>query len=352
MSASIGDVAERAGVSVATVSRAIRGLPNVAPRTRTRVLRAAEELQYVAHPHASRLAAGRTMTVGMAVPLLTQWFFNQVVAGAEAVLAGRGYDVLLYSLPDVDAKTRFLERLPFSKRVDGLIAVDLPLSPGEVRRLSSAGTPLVTVGTASHAARSVGVDNVSAAVTATRHLIALGHRRIGLISHLVPQSLAYRSPIDRRAGYERALAEAGIPLCEELIVPGNFALQGGADAMAQLLSLARPPTAVFAMSDEMALGALKVARDAGCRVPGDLSIIGFDDHDLAAFTDLTTVAQPVHRQGETAATLLLDDMVRAGLQREAGRLRVDGRSPDRPSVVMPTTMVVRGTTGPAPAAVG
>lgn len=333
MNASIGDVAQLAGVSVATVSRAIRGLPNVSPATRDRVLRAASELQYVADPHASRLAAGRTMTVGMAVPLLTQWFFTQVVAGAEAVLAASGYDVLLYGVPDNQSKHRFVENLPFSKRVDGLIVVDLPFGPAEIRRLADRG-PLVTVGISSDCAPSVTIDNVEAASTATRHLVNLGHRRIGLISHLPPQALEFSAPVQRRQGYERVLSEAGIAVREELIVPGNFALQGGAEAMAQLLTVDRPPTAVFAESDEMAIGALKTVRDAGLHVPDDISIVGFDDHDMAAYTDLTTVAQPVLQQGETAATLLLDRMTHR-----------DGIG-EVTSVVMPTKMIVRATTGP------
>ncbi|HSK90159.1 MAG TPA: LacI family DNA-binding transcriptional regulator [Euzebyales bacterium] len=334
MSASIGDVAHLAGVSVATVSRAMRGLPNVSPSTRDRVLRAAERLQYTAHPHASRLAAGRTMTVGMAVPVLTQWFFVQVVAGAEGVLAANGYDVLLYSVPDSDAKQRFVDRTPFSKRVDGLIAVDLPFLPSEIEHLTSRPVPMVTVGTSYRQAPSVTIDNLEAAATATRHLLNLGHRRIGLISHLRPQALAFAAPLLRRQGYERVLEDAGIRVREDLIAPGNYALQGGAEAMAKLLTVDRPPTAVFAESDEMAIGALKTVRDAGLHVPGDISIIGFDDHEMAAFTDLTTVAQPAQQQGETAATLLLQRMVD------------DVHGTDMTSVVLPTRIVVRATTGP------
>jgi len=334
VSASIGDVAQLAGVSVATVSRAIRGLPNVSPSTRDRVLRAAEQLQYSAHPHASRLAAGRTMTVGMAVPALTQWFFTQIVAGAEGVLAASGYDVLLYSVPDNYAKQRFVDGLPFSKRVDGLIAVDLPFLPSEVERLTAQPVPLVTVGTSHEGAPSVTIDNVDAAAKATRHLVNLGHRRIGLISHLAPQALPFAAPLRRRQGYESVLEEAGIEVREDLVTPGNFALQGGAEAMAHLLTVDRPPTAVFAESDEMAIGALKTVRDASLQVPEDISIIGFDDHDMAAYCDLTTVAQPVQQQGETAATLLIERM-----SDDAGR---GGMT----SVVMPTKVVVRATTGP------
>lgn len=335
MNASIGDVAQLAGVSVATVSRAIRGLPNVSPATRGRVLKAAAELRYVAHPHASRLAAGRTMTVGMAVPLLTQWFFNQVVAGAEGVLAANGYDVLLFGVPDVPTMRRFIDDTPFSKRVDGLILVDLPMSSDDVERMCDRG-PIVTVGVDARCAPSVTIDNVEAGATATRHLVNLGHRRIGLISHLPPQALNFLAPVQRQEGYERVLGDAGIEVRGELIVPGNFALQGGAEAMAQLLSVNRPPTAVFAESDEMAIGALKTVRDAGLQVPGDVSIVGFDDHDMAAYTDLTTIAQPATQQGETAATLLVDLM----------RGAADGDAPEATSVVLPTRLVVRSTTGP------
>lgn len=336
MNASISDVAELAGVSVATVSRAIRGLPNVSPATRTRVREAAAQLQYVADPHASRLAAGRTMTVGMAVPMLTQWFITQVVAGAEAVLAANGYDVLLYGVPDATTMRRFIDDMPLSKRADGLIAVDLPMPRDDSARLCRSG-PVVTVGMSFPDAPSAVINNEEAAATATRHLVNLGHRRIGLICHLPPQALDYSAPIQRRKGYERVLSDNGIAIDEELIVPGNFALQGGAEAMAQLLTVGNPPTAVFAESDEMAIGALKTVRDAGLEVPGDISIVGFDDHDMAAYMDLTTVAQPAMQQGETAATLLLDQIrqIRAGA--DAGKAT---------RVVLPTKMIVRATTGP------
>ncbi len=334
MSATIGDVAHLAGVSVATVSRAIRGLANVSPATRDRVLKAAAQLQYVPHPHASRLAAGRTLTVGMAVPLLTQWFFTQVVAGAEGVLAASGYDVLLYGVPDGQTMRRFIDDSPFSKRVDGLIVVDLPLNASDVARLRRSG-PVVTVGVDTDSAPSVTIDNLAAAATATRHLVNLGHRRIALICDLTPQALEFTAPRQRRRGYEQVLRDAGIAIREELIVPGNFALQGGAEAMAQLLTVDRPPTAVFAESDEMAIGALKTVRDAGLQVPGDISIVGFDDHDMAAYTDLTTVAQPALQEGEAAAALLLR-LLGGG----------DGDRSEVDRVVLPTKMVVRATTGP------
>jgi DNA-binding LacI/PurR family transcriptional regulator len=333
LASGINDVATRAGVSVATVSRALRGLPNVAPSTRRRVLDAARELDYVADPHASRLAAGRTRTVGMVVPYITQWFFTQVVSGAEAVLAAAGYDILLYNVGGSAGRDRFLATLPFRKRVDGIIVIDLPLDAAAQDLLATLGTPVVMVGVPSRIFPTVTIDNVAAGVAATRHLANLGHERIGLVSSLPDDPLGFAAPIERRRGYLRVLAERGLDLRPELDVPGGFSMSGGAEAMAALLSVAAPPTAVFAESDEMAIGALKTIRDAGLRVPEDLSVIGFDDHAMAEFVGLTTVAQPVVEQGEVAAQLFLD------------RLTSGGASPP-PAVELPTKLRVRATTGP------
>lgn len=332
MAASINDVAARAGVSVATVSRALRGLPNVAPSTRERVLVAASELSYVADPHASRLAAGRTRTIGMVVPLFTQWYFTRCVAGAEGVLAAHGYDVLLYNVAGPEARRRFFADMPFRKRVDGIIVIDLPLNGREVGSLESAEAPVVTVGLRTEQFPSVTIDNVTAAMTATRHLANLGHSEIGLIASLSDDPLRFTAPVDRRVGYHRVLVDRGFPIRPELEAPGNFSMPGGAEAMARLLGVDRPPTAVFAESDEMAIGALKTVRDAGLRVPGDISIIGFDNHEMAEYVGLTTIAQPVDDQGEVAASMLLE--------------RIDRLPEAREHVVMPTKLVVRNTTGP------
>lgn len=336
MSAGIADVAARAGVSVATVSRALRGLPNVAESTRRRVLEAAGELRYVAHPHAARLAAGRSQTIGVVVPLFTRWFFAQVVAGAESVLTPACYDLLLYSVGSIQGRARFLDTMPFRKRVDGIVLVDLPLDDAEQAALAEQGVPVAAVGLRTRFFASVTIDNVAATAAATRHLTALGHTRIGLISSPPEDPVRLTTPWERREGYRRALREQALEVRPELDVPASFSFQGGAEAMARLLRADRPPTAVIAESDEMAIGALKAARDASLRVPEELSIIGFDGHDLAEFTGLTTIAQPVVEQGEIAATLLLEVMN-------------DPPDGDPPQVVLPTRLVVRSTTGPPPA---
>lgn len=330
--ASIGDVAARAGVSVATVSRALRGLANVAPSTRQRVLAAAEELDYIADPNASRLAAGHTRSIGMVVPFLSQWYFTQCVSGAEAVFASVGYDLLLYNVSGAAARQRFVENMPFRKRVDGIVAIDLPLTDEELAGLADADIPVVTVGIRRERFSSVAIDNVAAATAATRHLVNLGHTEIGLISSLPDDPAHFAVPTERREGYRRVLKEHALEVHPELEAPGNFSLEGGAEAMAQLLSAEHPPTAVFAQSDEMAIGAMKTVRDAGLTVGEDISLIGFDDHEVSRYVGLTTIAQPVIEQGEVAASTLLE--------------HISTGAEEPRHIVMPTNLTVRGTTGP------
>ena len=337
--ATIEDVARRASVSVATVSRALRQLPNVAVATRQRVQQAAQDLAYRADPHASRLAMGRTRTIGMAVPLLGAWYFSQVVAGAEAVLKHEGYDLLLMGVVNSDERRRFVrEWVVLQKRVDGLLLVDLRLDPEELAELSDVDAALVTIGDRYRGYSSVTIDNHAAAALAVRHLLDLGHRAVGLIGDSANPELSFSVPGDRRRGYLDAMAGAGIEPRAELEVPGNFTVIGGYAAMARLLATADPPTAVFAMSDEMAIGATKAARDHGLSVPDDLSIIGFDDHDLADAFGLTTIRQPVADIGGQAARFLIE---RLETRASAG--------PRVPAVsIEPTTLVVRSSTRQLP----
>ncbi len=330
--ATIADVAVGAGVSMATVSRALRGLPNVAPATRQKVQQEAQRLSYRPDPHASRLAAGRTHSVGMAVPELGRWYFSQVVSGARDTLNAHGYDLLLFGVGNGEERRRFVREWGvLGKRVDGLLLVDLRLDTDELADVNAAGMHVVSVGDSYDELPSVTVDNRSAAATAVRHLVALGHRHIALIGEDDHQR-HFSVPQFRRCGWIDALAEAGIAPRPELEIPGNFTVAGGYRAMTQLLGCSPPPTAVFAMSDEMAMGAIKAVRDHGLDVPGDVSVVGFDDHDLAHIMDLTTVRQPVIDSGARAATLLIEAI---------------GGQHGSPHDVRPTELIVRASTGPS-----
>lgn len=335
MSHGIEQVAQRAGVSTATVSRALRGLPNVAESTRERVRRAAEELDYVVSASASRLATGRTQQVGVITPYVSRWFFGQVLSGVESVLRAAGYDLLLYSVGDEDSRRRFFSTMPLRRRVDAVLDLTLPLDPTEVTALGRLKIPTVLLGSSLPGFASVRIDDTAGARLAVNHLLSLGHERIAMISGEKVSSLArFTAPADRARGYREALREAGGVPDPELEEAGDFTLVGGERAMAALLSSRRRPTAVFAQSDEMAMGALRALRRVGLRCPQDVSVIGFDDHDLAEYLDLTTIAQPVVAQGQRAAQLALDYLQ-------------DPSAPPR-AEVLPVHVVIRGTTGPAP----
>jgi LacI family transcriptional regulator, repressor for deo operon, udp, cdd, tsx, nupC, and nupG len=332
--AKIDDVARLAGVSTATVSRALRGLPSVTEETRARVEAAAATLGYVASPTASRLAGGRSGSVGVVVPRVTRWFFATLVDAAEEVLRASGHDVLLFNLGGRQSATRrLLHGSSLPKRVDALMLASVPRTADDDEAIDRLGLPVVIVGARRPGWGSVRIDDVAAARTATEHLISLGHRRIAHLAGDSRDAFASTVHIDRQSGYRDALCAAGLPVGDGLDVEVEFTVDGGARGMAELLRRGEPPTAVFAACDEMAMGAMRTLREWGLGVPTDVSVIGIDDHDLSAVLGLTTVAQPAAAEGRLAASMLLESL--------AGAPRV------RPlDVVVPTRLVRRETTGP------
>jgi DNA-binding LacI/PurR family transcriptional regulator len=335
---SIKDVAREVGVSTATVSRALRGLPRVSDKTRVRVLQVAAELDYVASPSAAGLASGQTRAVGVVVPFVTRWFYGSVVQGAEELLREAGYDLLLYNLGgDQEARRRVFRTHLLRKRVDAVLVLSLTPTPEEVAALMKLDRPVAVVGATVEGWASVRIDDVATARIAMRHLIELGHRRIGYVGGSLEEQLDFAAPLDRLNGYRAAMAEAGLPTDPAWEVVGDFTVRGGLAATRLLLEAPVRPTAVFAASDEMAVGAVHAVREAGLRVPEDISVIGIDDHDMAEFFELTTVAQPVHEQGQLAATLLLEALD-DDLDRPA----------HPPAITVPTRLVVRQTTMPPP----
>jgi DNA-binding LacI/PurR family transcriptional regulator len=334
VTANIAKVAELAGVSAATVSRALRGLPHVSEETRARVVEAARTLSYSASPSAASLRSGRTRTIGIVVPHVDRWFFGKVVSGADPVLRAAGLDVLLYHLGDDLGRHRFFTELPLRRRVDGVLVLSLTPGPEEVDRLRSLDVPVVLVGVEDATFPTVGIDDVDGAARAVRYLVHLGHRDIGLVSGGRDVPMRFLTPVLRRRGYLDVLRASGLEAPDDLEADGAFTVAGGERAMSQLLGARRRPTAVFCESDEMAFGALRALRKAGLRVPEDVSVVGFDDHDLAEALDLTTVAQPIPDQGRLAAQLLL------------ARLAGDPQRPAAP--VLPTRLVIRGSTAPVP----
>jgi LacI family repressor for deo operon, udp, cdd, tsx, nupC, and nupG len=283
------DIARAAGVSMATTSRALNNLPGVAPATRERVLRVAEELSYVVSPEAAALSSGSTGRVAVVVPHLSRWFFGEMLNGIESVLRRADLDLMLYHVGEPDDRESFFRRLPARRKVDAVLVVGIPVSRPEQERLALMGVQVVAAGGQFAPYPYVSIDDATAGAQAVSHLVRLFAR-----------------------------------------VP--WGPEPGARAMAELLSLPEPPTAVFAHSDEIAFGALRTVRQAGLRVPDDLSVIGVDDHPLSAQLDLTTIGQDVLRQGQLAAQLVVDAL--------------EGK--ECASTLLPTRLVPRGSTG-APA---
>lgn len=306
----IDEVARHAGVSTATVSRALSGNAHVSPATRLKVERAAGELGYVVSSTASSLASGRMKNIGVVVPFLSRWFFSSVVEGAQQELLRNGYDLTLYNLSGRGEERRSVfEHFLLRQRVDAVIAISLELTESEVDRLHALGKPLVGVGGPIAGVRTLTIDDVAVARLATEHLLALGHTRIAHIGGSKDFDLDFHLPTNRRVGYEAALTTAGIDPDTDLFQPADFTMQGGYQAAKQLLGRAHNrPTAIFAASDEMAIGCILAARDLGMVVPRDVSVVGIDDHDLADFFGLSTIAQFPQGQGKAAVDILLDQL--------------------------------------------
>ncbi|PRY67047.1 LacI family transcriptional regulator [Glaciihabitans tibetensis] len=305
----IDEVARLAGVSTATVSRALNGKLSVSGPTRDRVLAAASRLGYVVSSNASGLATGRTKNVGVVIPFLNRWFYSSVIEGAESALLQRGYDLTLYNLSGGGEERRSVfEHFLLRKRVDAVIAISLELTPSEVSRMLAMNTPIVGIGGPLPGVRTLSVDDVEVARRCTQYLIDLGHHSIAHIGGSQESERDFHLPTSRRVGYEAALADAGIPIDPSLFEAGSFTIESGHRAAMRLLSQPHRPTAIFAASDEMAIGAILAVRELGLAVPGDVSVIGIDDHELASFFGLTTIAQFPQEQGRRAVEMLMEEL--------------------------------------------
>lgn len=333
----IKDVAARAGLSIATVSRALSGKGNVSARSRERAQTAAAELGFVLSYHASSLASGRNHNVGVVVPSVHRWYFSAVMEGISATLLDAGYDLTLYNVNEgPDRRHSVLNDFLLRKRVDAVIAVALELSETEIQQLLAIHRPIVGIGGPLPGAATIRIDDAGIAEAATNHLIRLGHSKIAHITGDTFFEQDFRLPGMRQSGYQKAMESARLQIRPEWQVSADFTIQGAYAGARRLLGTAPDrPTAVFAASDEMAIGTILAARDFGLRVPYDLSVIGIDGHELGEVFGLTTIDQDARGQGALAVRLLL-----AGLEGSP-----DGGATD---TEYPTNFVIRSSTAVPP----
>ena len=332
----IEDVASLAGVSKATVSRALSGRGYVSAETRLRVSEAAASLGYVVSSSASSLVTGRTNNVGVIIPVINQWFFGSIIEGVERALLERGYDLMLYNLTKShEERTRVFEYFLVRKRVDAVIAVTLEITPDETATLLALGKPIAGIGGPLEGIPTFGIDDVAAARLATEHLLLLGHRDIMHVGGDIDEQMDFHVHSKRLMGYMDALTAAGIPYDHDSYVAARFDIPGGYRVGKQILGdPRRRPTAIFAASDEVAMGVILAARELGISVPDDLSVIGIDDHPLAELFGLTTIEQRPDLQGEQA----VDWVIR--------QLEQPGWTPPVQHTTVPANLLIRSSTAP------
>jgi LacI family transcriptional regulator len=331
----IGDVAERAGVSKMTVSRVINKSGYISQETRERVEQAIAELGYVPNALARSLRFKKTKTIALVITDITNPFFTTLARGVEDAASEQDFSVMFCNTDESrDEEAQYLSVL-VQKQVDGVLLVPAKSSPEAAQFLSERQVPFVVL---DRRIPGINVDLVrgnsfQGAYDLAAHLIALGHRDIAVLSG--PQGVTTAS--DRIDGYRKAMQDAGLPVDESRILYTSFTPQGGYRMAQQALELSPRPTALFAANNFIAFGALRALRERSVRVPDEISVVTFDDLPEAINFDpfLTAAAQPAYEMGQRATTLLFE--------------RLSGNGPAEPQeIIMPTQIVIRGSSGRVP----
>jgi LacI family transcriptional regulator, galactose operon repressor len=334
MTLTLEQIAIIADVSRATVSRVINNDPNVSEKTRARVMRVIQELNFQPNRAARSLAGGRAGVIGLVIPvgvgtIFAEPFFSLLIQGVTSESNSRDVSTMLW-LAEPDYERRMITKILYNGLVDGLIISSTTSDDPLIEAICHSHMPFVIVGRypCQDELNYVDSDNLNGAHQAVEHLLGSGHQRIATISG--PQNTAVGQ--DRYQGYVQTFHQHGLSVSPELVVESNFTDQGGYSAMQQLLP--QRPDAVFVASDWMALGAMRALREVGVRVPEDIALVGFDDIPLASQTmpPLTTIRQQILQMGALASQMLLDLL----------------DNPGSPPVqkILPTELVVRASSGP------
>ena len=304
---SIKDIARAAKVSHPTVSRALRNSPLVNRETAERIRQIAARMGYRPNTIARSLVTKKTHTIGVVVTTIADPFISEIVSGIEEIANEHGYSVVLSnSNADPNREVNVVHSF-HERRVDGIIVTASRVGALYLPLLSQLKVPIVLVNNQhpddDEFVHSVMIDNIPASRTAVRHLVDLGHERIGYIGDVS----GFQADTERFAGYRQSLAVAGLPFLSEMVMHGDGRPECGMQAMEKLLTVTDPPTAVFCYNDLTALGAMRAIHSRGLKVPDDISIIGFDDLFLASYTHplLTTIRQPKQQMGRMAMETML-----------------------------------------------
>lgn len=332
----IRDVARHAGVGVGTVSRVLNSSPSVSQATRQRVLAVIEELDFEPNPIARRLSLGKTLNIAVIVPFFTRPLFVERLRGIEYALAQSEYDLVLYNVETAERRDECFREIPRRERIDGLLILSLMPQDKDVDRFLEAQVPTVLVDARHPLLNRLVMDDVEGGRQATEHLIQLGHRKIGFVGDYLENRFGFVSSRDRFDGYYQALELADICFQPKYLKQGEHSQLVARRLTLELLALPDPPTAIFAASDTQAIGVLMAAEELDLAVPGDLSVIGYDDIEVADYLHLTTMRQPSFVLGTEAVQVMMEAI----------------EEPQRPprEILYSTELVARATTAPPVAA--
>jgi DNA-binding LacI/PurR family transcriptional regulator len=328
----IREIARRAGVSTATVSRAINRIPTVDPHLSKRVWKIAEEMGYYPSTQARALVSGKSRTLGLIVSEITNPFFPEIVQSFENIAVQHNYEILLSSTVDDPKRMEFAARRMIERRVDGVAVLTFGREESLLEHFRFRKLPVVFVDIGSHAPAvgEIRIDYRHGIRQAVQHLAALRHSSIAFI--MGPESL--KSAQARRAALEKSMQEIGLSVPPQFIVAGDHTMQGGMRALTELMKLPEPPTAVVCSNDMTAIGVLREAYDRGIVIPGEFSVVGFDDIHLAQFMipPLTTVQMSQAELSKLAVTALIQ------------QVEAKNTDPRRDEYLLTTTLVLRRST--------
>jgi DNA-binding LacI/PurR family transcriptional regulator len=331
-SATMQDVAKRAGVSVATVSRVLNGSDKVVEETRERVLQACQELDYSLHQAAQRLRLGKTNTICVILPFLTLPSIVERLRGVQEALFDSGYDLIPFSVGSPELRDSRLYELANRTRTDGLLIISMPINDQQAERIINNDMPVVLIDSDKPEFSRVNVDDQVGGRMATEHLINLGHKNIAFISSHLENPLQFSSTLNRYHGYCKALDMAGIPINPNYQKEGEHGREEAEEMAISLLQQPDPPTAIFASSDTKAVGVLDAAKTLNIKVPEQLSVIGYDNIRDAEYLNLTTIQQPLFQAGLVGGETLL---------------RLIDQPQTRPDeIILPVELIIRDTTAP------
>jgi len=305
-SPTIYDVAKLSGVSISTISRVLNATDKVNAETHKRVMKAIDQLGFVPRAEARARAMQSTARIGVLTPFFTAPSFVQRLRGVASTLSKANYELVIYPVDSMDHLQGYISSIPLMRNIDGLIIMSLSLGDQDAQRLSKNGMETVLIEYSHPELNSIVIDDQHGGQLVAEHLIKKGHKSFGFMGDIEPPEKFAIHPVKSRlAGFKQTLQEAGLSLPKAYIRSSPYTQKESRQAALELLSLPKPPTAIFAASDIQALSLMKVARQLNINIPNNLAVVGFDDIDVAEHVDLTTIRQHLDESGRLAAEILL-----------------------------------------------